>query len=129
MFGSIFTGSVLSGTSLGLGAFGECPAGMHDEGLFFEDCQPDPGDPNAQAQSGGVETFKQSPAYKDPNKAASGGSAPKPAPKPATAAPPPPASSGFSMASVTGNPLVLGGLLLVLGGGAIWYAKHRKQAA
>lgn len=124
MFGSIFTDSVLSGTALGLaGGLGECPAGMHDAGLVFEDCQPD-------AQSGGIETFKQSPVYKDPDKATSGGgAAPKPAPKPATAAPPPPAPSGFSMASITGNPLVLGGLLLVLGGGAIWYAKHRKQAA
>lgn len=122
MFGSIFTGSVLSGTSLGLGALGECPAGSHDVGTFFEDCQPD-------LQSGAAVNLTQAPTYKDPSATTSGGSAPKPAPKPATAAPPPPASSGFSMASVTGNPLVLGGVLLVLGGGAIWYAKHRKQKA
>lgn len=124
MFGSIFTGSVLSGTALGLaGGLGECPAGSHDAGLVFEDCVPD-------LQSGAAENLTQAPTYKDPSATPSGGgSAPKPAPKPATAAPPPPASSGFSMASVTGNPLVLGGLLLVLGGGAIWYAKRREQAA
>jgi LPXTG-motif cell wall-anchored protein len=123
MFGSIFSGSVLSGTgALGLNGFGECPAGSHDVGVVFEDCVPD-------LQSGATPLLTEAPTYKPPTSGGGGGGAPapKPAPKP-VAAPAPAPSSGFSMASVAGNPLVWAGVLLVAGGGAIWYARKKKMA-